>query len=121
MVRFQLAPSSGDVVKLYHNPRCSKSRQTLDLVKKEAPEVVLYLKHPLSRGEITDLLTRLNEPISEIIRWGDKGAPNKPDIIDSHLVIDILLANPNLMQRPILDDGNIAMICRPPEKSLDLI
>jgi arsenate reductase len=91
------------------------------LVKKESPEIVLYLKNPLSRAQIKDLLTRLNEPISEIIRWGDKGAPNKPDIIDSHLVIDILLANPNLMQRPILDDGNIAMICRPPEKSLDLI
>ncbi len=121
MVIFRLARSSGDVVKLYHNPRCSKSRQTLDLVKKESPEVVLYLKNPLSRGQINDLLTRLNEPISEIIRWGDKGAPKKPDIIDNHTVIDILLANPNLMQRPILDDGNVAMICRPPEKSLNLI
>ena len=121
MERFQLARSSGDALKLYHNPRCSKSRQTLDLVKNHTPEVVLYLKHPLSRGAITNLLTRLNEPISEIIRWSDKGAPNKPDIIDSHLVIDILLANPKLMQRPILDDGNIAMICRPPEKCLDII
>jgi len=121
MVIFQLAHSSGDVVKLYHNPRCSKSRQTLDLVKKESPEVILYLKHPLSRRQINDLLTRLNEPISEIIRWSDKGAPNKPDIIDNHLVVDILLENPNLMQRPILDDGDIAMICRPPEKCLDLI
>ena len=121
MVIFQLARSSGDVVKLYHNPRCSKSRQTLDLVKKESPVIVLYLTNPLSRGQFKDLLTRLNGPISEIIRWGDKGAPNKPDIIDSHLIIDILLANPNLMQRPILDDGNVAIICRPPEKSLDLI
>jgi arsenate reductase len=93
----------------------------LDLIKKESPEVVLYLKNPLSRRQLDDLLSRLNEPISEIIRWSDNGAPNKPDIIDSHLVIEILLANPNLMQRPILDDGNIAMICRPPEKSLDLI
>ncbi len=93
----------------------------MDFVKNESPEVVLYLKHPLSRGQLDDLLSRLNEPISEIIRWDDKSAPNKPDIIDSHLVIELLLANPNLMQRPILDDGNIAMICRPPEKSLDLI
>jgi arsenate reductase len=93
----------------------------LDLIKKESPEVVLYLKNPLSRRQLDDLLSRLNEPISEIIRWSDNGAPNKPDIIDSHLVIEILLANPNLMQRPILDDGNIALICRPPEKSLDLI
>ncbi|MCS5550901.1 MAG: arsenate reductase (glutaredoxin) [Gammaproteobacteria bacterium] len=121
MVIFQLARSSGDVVKLYHNPRCSKSRQTLELVRERCPEVVLYLKNPLSRGQLNDLLTRLNEPISEIIRWGDKGAPNKPDIIDSHLVIDIIISNPKLMQRPILDDGEIAIICRPPEKSLDLI
>jgi arsenate reductase len=93
----------------------------LDLVKKQSPEIVLYLKKPLSRRQINDLLNRLSGPISDIIRWGDKEAPNKPDIIDSHLIIDILLANPNLMQRPILDDGNVAIICRPPEKSLDLI
>lgn len=121
MVRFQLARSSGDGLKLYHNPRCSKSRQTLELVKNDSPEVVLYLKHQLSRKQLNDLLSRLNEPISEIIRWSDKGAPNKPDMVDSHLVIDILLENPQLMQRPILDDGNIAMICRPPEKCLDII
>ncbi|HIG20842.1 MAG: arsenate reductase (glutaredoxin) [Methanobacteriota archaeon] len=121
MVKFQSVLLLGDTVKLYHNPRCSKSRQTLDLVHKESPEVVLYLKNPLPRKQIEDLLTRLKDPISELIRWGDKEAPNKPEHIDSQIIIDILVENPKLMQRPILDDGKVAIICRPPEKALGLI
>jgi len=120
MVKFQSALLLGDAVKLYHNPRCSKSRQTLDLVNNESPEIVLYLKNPLSRKQIKDLITRLKDPISELIRWGDKEAPNKPEHIDSGIIIDILVENPKLMQRPILDNGKVAIICRPPEKSLDL-
>ena len=120
MVKFQSALLLGDAVKLFHNPRCSKSRQTLDLVNNESPEIVLYLKNPLSREQIKDLISRLNDPISELIRWGDNDAPNKPEHIDNEFIIDILVEKPKLMQRPIFDNGKVAIICRPPEKSLDL-
>ncbi len=121
MVKFLLGLLLGDALKLYHNPRCSKSRQTLDLVYNESPEIVLYLKNPLSKQQIQDLISRLKDPISELIRWGDKDAPNKPEHIDSQVIIDLLVENPKLMQRPILDNGIVAIICRPPGKSLDLM
>lgn len=121
MATFQSALLLGDVVKLYHNPRCSKSRQTLDLVQNESPELILYLKNPLSRQQLNDLISRLKDPVSDLIRWGDKDAPNKPENIDNQVIINLLIANPKLMQRPILDDGAVAIICRPPEKSLALL
>ncbi len=120
MVKFLPVPLSGDRVKLYHNPRCSKSRQTLKLIENRTPEIVLYLKNPLSKGDIVDLVTRLKDPISELIRWGDKDAPSKPSTISGDVIIDLLMKNPKLMQRPILDNGEIAIICRPPEKCQNL-
>ena len=110
-----MALLSGDILKLYHNPRCSKSRVTLEITKSASPEIILYKKKPLSRQQLTALVNRLQDPIEALVRWKDANAPMKPDIIDRTIIIDILISNPEIMERPIIDDGERAQICRPPE------
>ena len=88
---------------------------TLEITKSASPEIILYKKKPLSRQQLTALVNRLQDPIEALVRWKDANAPMKPDIIDRTIIIDILISNPEIMERPIIDDGERAQICRPPE------
>lgn len=116
-----MALMSGDMLKLYHNPRCSKSRKTLEITMSASPDIILYKMDHLSRLQLTALVNRLQDPIEALVRWKDPNAPKKPVIIDSEIIIDILIANPEIMERPIIDDGKRAQICRPPEIALSFL
>jgi len=113
-------------VTIYHNPRCSKSRQTLALLQERGiePEVVEYLKTPPSKTRLKTLLGMLGLKPRELMRH--KEAPYKElGLDDGSLKNDALIAamveNPVLIERPIVVCGERAAIGRPPEAVLDIL
>lgn len=113
-------------VTIYHNPRCSKSRQALALLEERgvAPEIVLYLENPPSADELKNILARLGKRPRDIMRI--KEAPYKelglddPAKTDADLVA-AMVANPILIERPIVVKGKRAALGRPPETVLDIL
>lgn len=112
-------------MKIYHNPRCSKSRQTLNLLKEKGvePEVVLYLVTPPTKTELQTLLQQLNIQPSQLLRKGEKVYKEqfKGKDISEEAWIDIMIANPKLIERPIVVKDGKAVLGRPPENVLSLI
>ena len=111
---------------MYHNPRCSKSRQTLALVRDRGiePEIVEYLKTPLGTEALRDLLGVLGMNARDLVRTGE--APYRelgladPDKSEED-VIAAIAAHPILMQRPVVRRGDRAVVGRPPERVADLL
>lgn len=107
-------------LKIYHNPRCSKSRQTLTLIQEAGVEVetVLYLEDPLSEAQIKDLLDKLGfENARDLMRRGEaiyKELGLKSEA-DEAVLIAAMAANPKLIERPIVVKGHKAVLGRPPE------
>ena len=109
---------------IFHNPRCSKSRQTLAMIEEnKAPvTIVEYLKTPLNKNEIQSLLTQLSKEPIEMMRTKEtefteqnlKGANNEQ-------LIEAMINTPKLIERPIVSDGTKAIIGRPPENVLSLL
>ena len=109
-------------MKIYHNPRCSKSRQTLTLIeeKNKEIEIIEYLKTPATVEEIESILEKLGIKAIDLVRkkeqiWIEdyKGR----DLTDKK-IIEAMVENPKIMERPIVIDGNKAIIGRPPENVL---
>lgn len=104
---------------LYHNPRCSKSRQTLALLEAEGitPEIVLYLDTPPSRTELAALIARSGRPIADFFRAGeaDAKALGLKATSDPDALLDAIAANPRLMERPIVVTEKGVALGRPPE------
>jgi len=113
-------------VTLYHNPRCSKSRQALDLLRKRGvePDVVLYLENPPSKARLRELLKLLGIGPRELLRRGEDVYKSlrlaDPALSDAKL-IDAMAENPILIERPIAVAGKHAVIGRPPEKVLEIL
>jgi len=111
---------------LYHNPRCSKSRGALELLEAcgLTPTVVRYLETPLSAAQIKALLGKLGISARQLLRSGEEEYKtlNLADasLSEQHL-IDAIAAHPKLMERPILEAGDKAVIGRPPENVLELL
>lgn len=108
---------------LLHNPKCSKSREALALLQNKAIEfeVVEYLKDPLTAAAVTDLIHKLGDQVSSIIRVKDADALGlKIDYTPTSLV-KVLVSYPQVMERPVLISNNRAVIGRPPEKILELL
>lgn len=112
-------------VTIYHNPRCSKSRQTLELLQQNQiePEVVEYLKTPPNAAELKDILDKLNLSAGELIRkkeslYKELGLSG---VNDEDELITAMINNPKLIERPIVIRGNKAAIGRPPEAVLDIL
>ncbi|MGR3514846.1 MAG: arsenate reductase (glutaredoxin) [Paracoccaceae bacterium] len=112
-------------VTIWHNPRCSKSRQTLALLESKglSPQVRLYLEDPPSAEELRAALTALGVSADKIVRRGE--AEFKAAGLDresgSEQVFDVMIAYPKLIERPIVFVGERARIGRPPEAVLDLL
>ena len=110
---------------IYHNPRCHKSRETLELLHSKGikPEVIEYLKTPLSEKDIRSVLKKLKVTAKDIIRT------NEPEFKENFSgeklleeeYIKALVKYPKLLQRPIVIKGEKAVIGRPPENVLELI
>lgn len=110
---------------IYHNPRCRKSRETLELLKSNGvePEVVKYLETPLSADQLKSLLKKLDIDATELLRKGEKEYKEnyKGKDLSEKDAIDAMVKFPKLMERPIVVKGNSAAIGRPPENVLSLI
>lgn len=110
----------------YHNSKCSKSREGLELLKAQGltPIVVEYLKHPLTSKEVLALLKKLNiGPLEGVVRVKEQAyltLAHKEEKRDLEQWAEIIAANPILLERPILADHNQAVIGRPPENLLSL-
>jgi arsenate reductase len=109
----------------YHNPRCKKSREGLQLLEEKGlqPEVILYMTEPLSPMDLEDILVKLSIDAEDLIR--SKEAVWKEEFKDKELSEDELILAmieyPQLMERPILVNGDKAVIGRPTENLLEII
>ena len=111
--------------RLYHNPRCSKSRQTLELLRQHEidPEIILYLDSPPGITELSDLLTKLAFRASDLLRKGESIYKEKvkPFDLTEQDLLALMIEYPKLIERPIAVCGKRAVLCRPPENVLKLI
>lgn len=116
---------SDNQIRIYHNPRCSKSRATLEILEDKGvqPKIVEYLTTPPSKTELQDLLQKLGMKPEEIVRKGEeiyKTNYQGKQLSDDQW-LDALIEHPILMERPIVISGARAVIGRPPEKVLELL
>lgn len=114
------------MVQIYHNPRCSKSRQTLQLLKDRGiePEIIEYLKNPPDVATLTDILARLCISPQVLIRTGEavyKDLKLDDPAISDAALIQTMVDNPILIERPIVVNGDKAALGRPPEAVLDIL
>lgn len=114
------------MTRIYHNPRCSKSRETLQLLQDKGitPEVVLYLETPPDAKTLQDLLKKLGLKPRQLMR--QKEAEYKEMGLDDATLadaqlIDAMVRCPKLIERPIVVHGRKAAIGRPPEQVLEIL
>ncbi len=112
-------------MKIYHNSRCSKSRDSFNLLTEQGIEfeTIEYLKTPLTKEELTVLLEKLSIPAKDLIRKGEKDFKEnfKGKELSEEQWIDAMLEYPKLIERPIVVKGDKAVIGRPLETVIDLI
>jgi arsenate reductase len=110
-------------MKIYHNNRCSKSRQCLALIPQDGVEIIDYINNPLTKAELSDLIKKIGITSMELVRKGEaiwKENYKGKDLSDSQ-IIDAMVANPKLIERPIVETEDSAVVCRPPELVLEMI
>lgn len=112
-------------MKLYHNPRCSKSREALQLLEEKGqnPEIILYMKEFLTHDQLEALLEKLDLDAKDLIRKGEKiwkeEFANK-ELSEDELIF-CMIEYPQLMERPILENGDQARVGRPTDKILEIL
>ena len=113
-------------VTIYHNPRCSKSRQTLQLLRDRGiePQVVEYLKTPPSSDELDVVLAKLGIEPRALMRTKEaayREAGMADEALSRRALIDLMVANPIVIERPIVVNGARAALGRPPESVLSIL
>lgn len=114
------------VYTIYHNPRCSKSRQTLQLLNDRGiePAVVLYLDAPPNAQQLRNLLKKLGLSARQLLRKGEQDYKDL-GLADQNLteaqLVDAMIKAPKLIERPIVEKGDKAVLGRPPENVLELL
>ena len=112
---------------LFHNPQCSKSRGARDLLRDAGVdvEIVEYLKAPPSRSELARIIDGLDDAPAALVRFGDPKfkalGVDRADCVTRAQVLDLLVAHPEVMERPVLVKGDRAVIGRPPERITELL
>ncbi|HAF78195.1 MAG TPA: arsenate reductase (glutaredoxin) [Maribacter sp.] len=113
-------------ITIYHNPRCSKSRQTLQLLRDNnvEPKIIEYLKTPLKKDELKNITNMLGLRPKEFIRKNENDFKenNLSEIIDDNdKIIEAMVSYPKIIERPIVAVGEVAVIGRPPENVLEIL
>lgn len=111
---------------IYHNPRCSKSRQTLALIEDAgySPAIVRYLDHPLSAEVLNALQSQLGYTSARhMMRKGEAAYKEMglKDVDDEAALVAAMVKNPKLIERPIVSDGRRAVMGHPPEAVRELL
>jgi len=107
---------------IYHNPRCSKSRETLALLEDAGADVTIveYLKAPLSRAELARLYARAGMTPREGLRTAEPDAKPLKDA-PADAILDAMVANPILIERPLVETDKGVRLGRPPEKVREIL
>ena len=113
-------------MKIYHNPRCSKSRQALAILQdsKVEFEVIEYLKNPPTEQELSEIIAKLGIAARDLIRQKEeefKQLGVKQDVLSHDSAITLMANEPKRMERPIVVTDEKAVIGRPPENVFDLL
>lgn len=112
-------------IQIWHNPKCSKSRNAMTLLKEKGinANIVKYLETSPSKEQLKDVLKKLNMKASELLRTGEDiyKELNLKNVIDEEQLIEIMVEHPILIERPIIIKGNKAVIARPIEKLEELL
>ncbi|MDP6436391.1 MAG: arsenate reductase (glutaredoxin) [Gammaproteobacteria bacterium] len=113
-------------VKIYHNPRCSKSRQTLALLEERGvePEIIEYLNTPPDADTLVNICAQLGISVHELMRTGEdeyQAAQAELEGLDEAQLANWLAGNPRVIQRPIVVTDKGARIGRPPESVLEIL
>lgn len=113
-------------MKIYHNPRCRKSRETLKLIQDSGiePDIIEYLKDPPTASELDSILKKLNLQPQQIMRTGEqiyKDLKLRDRELSRSEAIQILVEHPKLIERPIVVKGRQAILGRPPENVKTLL
>jgi arsenate reductase len=112
------------MITIYHNPRCTKSRETLALLEKKGvkPKVIEYLKTPPDAAELKRLLKMLGKSPRELMRAKEAkdAGLDKPSLSDEQLIAG-MVKNPIVIERPIVVKGSRAALGRPPESVLNIL
>jgi arsenate reductase len=113
-------------VTIYHNPQCGTSRNTLALIRDAGiePQVIEYVREPLRRDELAELIARMGVPVRSVLR--EKGTPFAElgladESLSDDALLDAMVAHPILINRPIVATPLGAKLCRPSETVLDLL
>ena len=108
---------------LWHNPRCSKSRETLALLQQRGvePVIVEYLKTPPSAAELDRVLNLLGREPRELMRQGEEAYAGVPAGADRAALIRYMVEHPKLLERPVFIHGKKAAVGRPPEAVLEIV
>jgi arsenate reductase len=115
-------------ITIYHNPRCSKSRKTLEIILASGiePTIVEYLTTPPEARTTLHLASLLDVPVADLLRRGEtefKDATDLPDLADNEALAGWIVAHPKVLERPIVvnEVSNKAVIGRPPENVLEIL
>ena len=113
-------------ISIYHNPRCSKSRQTLQLLEQQqlTPQVIQYLDTPPDAATLSRLLDMLGLTPRELMRKGEpeyKASGADDPSLSREQLIALMVRFPKLIERPIVVSGGKAVIGRPPERVLEIL
>ncbi len=113
-------------ITIYHNPRCSKSRKTLQLLQEQGinAEIVLYLETPPSENKLTELLGKLKISARDLLRKGETQYSElnlKETRLSEAELIKAMVENPILIERPIVETDDRAALGRPPEQVLEIL
>ncbi len=112
-------------ITIYHNPRCSKSRQTLALIEEQGIklDIIEYLNSPPSEAERESILTKLGKEPAELLRTGEDEFQQyfKGHDLSRAEAISLMVQHPKVIERPIVVNGDRAAVGRPPESVLDIL
>lgn len=120
------SPAMADVT-IFHNPRCSNSRNALAVAEEHGvdAEVVRYLEQRPDREALTALIARLEDPVEDLVRkdgrFKELGLDPQAYVGQPDAVIDLLVEHPELLQRPVLVKGDRAIIGRPKERVVEFL
>jgi arsenate reductase (glutaredoxin) len=111
-------------VTIYHNPRCNTSRRTLALLRDKGvePTIIEYLKTPYTAAQLKQLLGQLRMPAKRLVRKKEAAAAGiDPEALSEDALIEAMVANPIVVERPIVVSGGKAALGRPPEAVLTVL
>ncbi|HVI52952.1 MAG TPA: arsenate reductase (glutaredoxin) [Candidatus Sulfotelmatobacter sp.] len=110
-------------VTIYHNPKCSKSRETLALIQGKGiePQVIEYLKTPPSAAELKDILGKLGIRAKDLLRKKEAAEAGVDPTQPEESLIAAMAAHPQVIERPIVVSGAKARLGRPPEQVLEIL